>query len=50
LAPDDMMIVSDLSVALMASGNENEARDLLDTTGQYHAFHEIPNIPYKKKL
>jgi Flp pilus assembly protein TadD len=33
LAPTEMMIVNDLGVALMASGLEDEARDLFERTG-----------------
>ena len=33
LAPEDMMIINDLGVALMASGAEEEARILFEKSG-----------------
>ncbi len=33
LAPEDMMIINDLGVALMASGSEDEARALFEKSG-----------------
>lgn len=44
LAPDDLMIANDLSVALMASGNEEEARELFEKTGNTRAFNTLNSI------
>ncbi len=38
LAPDEPMVINDLSVALIAAGYEDEARSILAKLGQEHLF------------
>lgn len=41
LAPDEPMIINDLSVALIAAGRENEAKEILAKLGQGDLFESI---------
>jgi Flp pilus assembly protein TadD len=43
LAPDEPMVINDLSVALIAAGQENEARTILARLGQGDLVDTIKN-------
>ncbi len=45
LAPEDVMIMNDLAVALMTLGQEVEAREILKTIGQEEMFDTLKQIP-----
>jgi Flp pilus assembly protein TadD len=45
LAPDEPMIINDLSVALISIGKEDEARSILAKLGQPELFDVIKNAP-----
>lgn len=45
LAPDEPMVINDLSVALIASGQEDEAREILAKLGQIELFDALKGAP-----